>query len=110
MNYQHQQLASGRWAEMPFFQQMSNIGSEIERTIKWKEKGNKEYSQMAFERSLELLELTIADRKNVKRLKELTRLKEILIDHFEFNNDYHSTDKSWSNYFYSFNYASQIGR
>jgi len=110
MNYQHQQLASGRWAAMPFFEQMSNIGSEVERTIKWKAKGNKEYSRMAFERSLELLELTIADSKNMKRLRELTRLKEILIDHFEFDNDYNSTDKNWSNYFYSFNYASQLGR
>jgi hypothetical protein len=110
MNYQHQQLASGRWIEIPFFEQMANIGSEVERAIRWKEKGNKEYSQMAFERALELLWITISDSKNTKRLKELTRLREILIDYFQFNNEYHSTDKSWSNYFYSFNYASRLGR
>lgn len=31
--YQHQQLASGRWAKMPFLEQMANIGSEVERAI-----------------------------------------------------------------------------
>ena len=110
MSFQHQQLASGRWAEMPFFQQMANIGSEVQRTILWQEKNNPKYSEMALERALELLDLTIADNKNIKRLKELTRLREMLIDHFKFNNDYHSTNQNWSNYFYAFNYASQLGR
>ena len=110
MSYQHQQLASGRWAKMSFFEQMANIGSEVERSIRWKEKNNQKYCQMAFERSLELLEFTIADSKNIKRLRELARLKEMLIDYFQFNNDYHSTDKSWSNYFFSFNFASRLGR
>ncbi|MFH0969154.1 MAG: hypothetical protein V1804_01465 [Patescibacteria group bacterium] len=109
MNYQHQQLASGRWAEMPFFEQMANIGSEVERAMKWKGKGNQEYSHMAFNRALELLDLAISDIKNKNRLKELTRLRETLADYFEFKNEYNSTDKSWSNYFYSFNYASRLG-
>jgi len=110
MNYQHQNLASGRWKKMPFFEQMANVGSEVERTIRWKQKENREYSQMAFERALELLDFTISDEKNGKRLKELMRLRETLADYFKFDNDYHSTDKSWSNYFYSFNYASRLGR
>jgi hypothetical protein len=110
MNYQHQQLAAGRWAEMPFFEQMANIGSEVERAMKWKEKENKEYSQMAFDRALELLDLTISDGKNKNRLRELTRLREILSDYFEFSNEYGSTGKNWSNYFHSFNYASRLGR
>ena len=110
MSFQHQQLASGRWAEMPFFQQMANIGSEVQRAILWQEKKNLKYSEMALERALELLDLTIADSKNVKRLKELARLREMLVDHFRFNNDYHSTNQNWSKYFYAFNYASQLGK
>jgi hypothetical protein len=110
MNYQHQQLASGRWINMPFFEQMANVGSEVERSIRWKNKGNEEYCRMAFDRALELLDLTISDAKNKNKLKELIRLREMLADYFEFDNDYHSTDKSWSNYFYSFNYASRLGR
>ncbi len=110
MSYQHQQLASGRWTTLSFMEQMANIGSEIERAMRWREKGNTEYSKIAFERALELLELTISDSRNRERLKELTRLKEALIDYFEFDNEYHSTNKSWSNYFHSFNYASRLRR
>ncbi|KKS34171.1 MAG: hypothetical protein UU95_C0016G0001 [Parcubacteria group bacterium GW2011_GWC2_42_12] len=110
MIYQHQQLASGRWAELTFFEQMANIGSEVERAMRWKRTGNQKYSQLAFERALELLDLTISDGKNFKRLREVIRVREILADYFAFNNDYHSTDKSWKNYFYSFNYASRLGR
>ncbi len=69
MTHQHQQLASGRWTRLSFIEQMANIGSEIERARRWKEKGNTEYFKMAFERALELLELTISDSRNRERLK-----------------------------------------
>lgn len=108
MEYQHKNLAGGRWNELSFFEQMANVGSEVERAIKWKKKNNNEYSQMAFERALELLDLTIADKKNRKRLKELSRTRETLADYFAFENIYHSTDKSWQNYFYAFNYAARV--
>ena len=62
MIYQHKNLAAGKWFEFSFFKQMANVGSEVERAIKWREK-NKEYSQSAFERCLELLDLTIEDKK-----------------------------------------------
>lgn len=109
MNYQHKSLASGRWFKMTFFEQMANIGSEVERTILWREK-NKEYSQKAFERALELVDLTISDdkNKNKSKLKELTRMREALADYFTFENQYQSSDKSWRNYFYGFNYAARI--
>lgn len=105
---QHQQMAAGKWFEMPFVNQMANVGSEIERTIIWKNK-KPEYSQKAFDRALELLDLTIADSKNRSKLKELTRLRETLADYFEFDNQYASSDKSYQNYFYSFNYAARLG-
>ena len=107
MNYQHKNLASGRWFELTFFEQMANIGSEVERTISWRDK-NKEYSVKAIERALELLSLTIEDVKNRVRLKELTRLYEVLIDCFYFDNQYSSSDKLWHNYFYPFNYAARL--
>jgi len=52
MEYQHKNLASGGWQKLSFFEQMANIGSEVERTIKWKNKGNAEYSRLAFGRAL----------------------------------------------------------
>jgi len=105
MVYQHKQLAAGRWQKFPFLEQMANIGSEVGRAISWKNKNNQEYSRLAFERALELLDLTIADPKNKKRLKELLRVREVLADFFAFDNIYKSTDQSWLNYFYGFNYA-----
>lgn len=90
---------------MTLFEQMANIGSEVERAICWKNKNNPEYCQMAFDRALELLDLTIADSKNKKHLKELLRTREMLSDYFVFDNEYHSEDKAWQHYFYSFNFA-----
>lgn len=101
---QHQNLAKGRWFKLSFFEQMANIGSEIERAIKWRGK-NKEYSRLASDRALELLDLTIADQKNRRRLKEIVRLREVMADYFYFDNIYGSTPQNWRNYFYAFNYA-----
>ena len=105
---EHTDLAGGRWLELSFFEQMANVGSEVERAIKWKNKNNSEYSRMAFERCLELLDLTIEDEKNKKRLKELLRLREVLADYFAFDNIYGSTDQKWQNYFYGFNFAARL--
>jgi hypothetical protein len=107
---QHKDLGAGRWNELSFCEQMANVGSEVERTILWKAKGNPDYSIRAFERALELLDFTIADVKNRKRLKEIMRVREALADHFFFENEYRSTDVSWSDYFYSFNYAARVNR
>ncbi len=108
MSYQHKQLADGRWFKLKFVEQMANIGSEIERTILWKNKNNNDYSRRAFERALELLDLTVADVKNKSRLKELLRLREALVDYFLFDNQFSSSDKLWQNYFYHFNFAARL--
>ncbi|OIO06485.1 hypothetical protein CO115_01725 [Candidatus Falkowbacteria bacterium CG_4_9_14_3_um_filter_36_9] len=108
MEIQHKQLAQGSWKKLSLVEQMANIGSEVERAIKWKNKNNVEYKQLAFDRALELLDLTLVDDKNKKRLKEITRLREALADYFVFKNEYHSTDKAWHNYFHAFNYAARI--
>lgn len=103
----HQGLTSTDWFLKNIFEQMANVGSEIFRTISWREK-NPDYSQNAFSRGLELLDLTIADPKNRERLKELLRVRETLIDYFIYDNEYHSTDKQWQNYFFAFNYAARL--
>lgn len=105
----HKTLSLEKWSRFSLMEQMANIGSEVERTIKWKDK-NKEYSDKALERALELIDLTLADPKNRGRLKEVTRMREALVDHFYFNNTYNSTDELWRKYFYSFNYAAALAR
>lgn len=106
----HNDLASGRWFKFSLVEQLANVGSDVIRTIRWKNKGNAEYSRNAFDRALELLDLTVADPKNKTRLKELLRLREALVDYFIFDNIYSSTDKLWEKYFYNFNYAAAIQR
>jgi len=102
MTHQHRELAAGKWNRLSFAEQMANVGSEVERTISWKQKGRPDYSGRAFERALELLDLTIADVKNRARLRELLRIRESLADHFYFDNFYQSTQESWQRYFNCF--------
>lgn len=106
MNYQHKNLASGRWQKLSFFEQMANIGSEVFRANKWRNK-NLDLSQTAFERSLELFDLTINDPKNQHRLKEILRAREVWADYFAGDNAYGSSDEIWNKYFYAFNYAAR---
>ncbi|MFH1542700.1 MAG: hypothetical protein ABIE84_06385 [bacterium] len=107
MNFQHKELAAGRWNKLTFLEQMANIGSEVERAIKWRQKNNNEYCRLAVERALELLSLTLADKKNELRLKELCRVQESLVDFFIYNNVYQSSAELWHKYFFAFNYAAK---
>lgn len=104
----HRELAAGRWQQLSLVEQMANIGSEVHRMISWRER-NEERSRLAFERALELLDLTKADPKNRGRLKEICRVREVLVD-YRFDNQYSSTDEQWEKYFYAFNYAARLTR
>jgi hypothetical protein len=110
MSHQHKELAAGRWNLLSFAEQMANVGSDVERAAAWKSRGRPDYSGRAFERALELLDLTIADEKNRRRLRELTRLREALADFFVFDNFYRSTAESWQRYFRSFLIAARAKR
>jgi hypothetical protein len=108
MDRQHKQLANGRWYNLSLTTQMANIGSEVFRASKWQKEGNHEYSKLAIDRALELLDLTISDSRHSKRLKEIVRLREFLVDYFFGTNQYHSTEEYWNSYFFAFNYAARI--
>jgi hypothetical protein len=108
MTIQHRDLAAGRWRSLSLMEQLANVGSEVERALNWRSKNNSAYSRMAIERALELLYLTIEDPRHRHRLKELTRLREVLLDDFFESNQFGSTDKSWRNYFYAFSYAAAM--
>jgi hypothetical protein len=102
MTYQHSELAAGRWAEMSFCQQMANVGSEVERALNWQEKNNLEYSKKALYRALELLDLTINSVSKTSYLKELTRIRECLLDFFVGENSYKQNKISIKKFFYYF--------
>ena len=107
MSYQHVDLAAGRWNEMPFPEQMANIGSEIERALNWQAKHNAAYSQKAFERALELVDLTLGSGQNPASLKELARVREAIVDYFFGTNQFMSTEALWRKYFLHFTYAAR---
>jgi len=106
----HKEHAAGRWFTFSLMQQLGNVGSDVERAIRWKQKGNREYSQDAVYRALELIDLTIIDPKNKGRLKEVLRAREMLVDYFMYDNEYGSTDKQWQDYFYQFAHAAAMAR
>ena len=105
----HKDLTQQRWNGFSTFEQMANIGSDVFRAMKWKDKGEVKSSRLALERALELIDLTVEDPKNLKRLEEILRVRECLVDYFAGDNIYGSTDKSWQNYFIAFNYLARKG-
>ena len=101
----HKELASGKWFELSLVEQMANIGTDLERYIRWSGKNMPNYSEPAFKRVLELIDLTVEDPKNRNRLREILRTRESLIDHFKYDNEYNTTGEQWHKYFYQYNYA-----
>lgn len=71
----HKELAAGRWYELTLPEQLANIGSEVHRCIIWFNKDEKRFKS-AFERALELFDLTLSDRRWKGRYKEICRSRE----------------------------------
>lgn len=100
----HRDLAAGRWQTLSLAQQMGNVGSEVSRALNWRER-NPALSIRAFERALELIDLTLADprhRASPPRLRELCRTREVLVDYFAGSNEYGSTEALMRRYFDAF--------
>jgi hypothetical protein len=110
MPLQHKDLANSAMARFTLIEQLAAVGAEVGRSLNWKEKGNADYSNRAFERALELLDFTIADEKNRPGLRELCRLREALVDSFIYDNEYGSTPELWRKYFGAFEYAASRGK
>ncbi len=100
----HKELASGRWFTLSLCEQLGNVGSDVDRAIKWKTRGSKDEKERALFRALELLNLTLLDPKNHKKSirKELLRAREVLLDYFMGDNQYGYTDEALSRYYYNY--------
>ena len=110
MKAHHPSLAAGRWRQFRLVEQLAHVGSEVGRALSWRSKGNDERAMQALERGLELLGLTIADPKHHGRLKEIVRLREVLLDYFYGENVYGSSEDSWHRYFHAFGLAAANSR
>jgi hypothetical protein len=108
MNYQHPTMAEGRWLNFSLSEQMANIGSEVFRAINHKNTNDKKSAQDAFERALELFDLTLQDYRNRGKFIEIARARETFVDYFKYDNQYNQTPESISRYFFYFNYLARL--
>jgi hypothetical protein len=73
----HATLAGGRWFEFSLFEQLANIGSEVDRAIRAHGGGRAARFELALDRALELFDLTAADpRWRGHRCREILRARE----------------------------------
>ena len=106
ITYQHGDLYK-RWNELSFPDQMLNIGSEVNRALKWEHK-NEKRCETAFFRALERFHFTVMSlysSGNKHRIKELGRAKEVLYDYLYGGNEYKSTPQSLIKYYNDFMYV-----
>ncbi len=107
MSYHHKELAAGRWFTLSLAEQMGNVGSEVSRALNWQRRGDTGYCLRAFERALELLDLTLADSRSRGRRKEIARVREALADYFCGDNNFGSSPDLWRSYFDAFAIAAR---
>lgn len=92
------------WYDMSLAKQISNIGSEVHRAIRWKNKGDIEKQRNFCNKAIEFIELSISDTKNIHRKQEFEYAIEELKDYFLGENNYHTTDEILIKYYDSFLY------
>lgn len=97
----HTDLAKGRWFKMSLAEQMGNIGSEIHRLVISKNRDQSRFDS-AFDRALELIDLTLADPRWKTGYKEIARIREVLCDIYFGQNQYNTSIESLDNYFFQF--------
>ena len=91
-----------KWFSMSVRDQISNIGSEVSRAIKWKNKGNEKRKVGFCLKSIEFLDLSMADPKNAHRVGEFSFCVEELKDYFLGDNTYCTTDEKLHKYYDAF--------
>ena len=89
---------------MPVAKQISNIGSEVARAIRWKKKGDDQKARNFCNKAIEFWLLTEEDPKNRHRLGEFNCAVEELRDFFWGENIYQTTEEMLSRYYDAFLY------
>ena len=105
----HRALAGGRWQQLSLVEQLANVGSEVGRMRRWRDRDERLMTR-AFERALELLDLTLADPRWRTRLREIARARELLCDAAAGGHEYGGTLEDLDRYFLAFAVAARRGR
>ncbi len=102
LDLSHPELAK-RWKDMPFELQMGNIGSEVSRAVKFKERGEETRMFNAAKRAIELFEFSIdCNGGHYGRMKELCRGKEEFCDYIFGDNTFRTDPAKMIRYYNQF--------
>ena len=93
-----------RWFSMPVTEQISNIGSEVARALRYKKKGDFQKARNFANKAIEFWLLSEEDPKNRHRLGEFNCAVEELRDYFLGENIYQTTETMLNRYYDAFLY------
>ena len=96
-----------RWSKFSYFEQMGHIGSEVTRARIWQDRKDTASCHRCLERAFELVDLTIADVRWQKRLKEICRFREVLADQYTASGAYQVSLTDLEHYCIDFALASR---
>ncbi len=91
-----------KWFSMTIQEQISNIGSEVLRADRWKQKGNKERMRSYYDTAISFLCLSIKDPKNAAGKNELNLCIDELADYFIGDNIWGTTSEVLKKYYNAF--------
>ncbi len=106
MKTQHASLSGKQWQTLSLYEQLGNIGSEVNRVMRWQGKDQDSFEN-AVDRALELFDLTLADSRWQGRRKEIARAREVFCDAVLGGKEYKSLLKDLNQYFYWFALAAR---
>lgn len=98
----HKKLAAGGWQKMSLAEQLANVGSEYNRFVHHSKSGDLKSKEFAFRRLMELLNLTISDKRWKNRLPELCKLREVITSEYSGSGEYNVSSENLKNCFLDF--------
>ncbi len=103
------QVDRTRWAKLNILEQMGNIGSEVGRSIRAKQAGDKEGFEGALERTLDLFDATTEDliAKKSARTREVLRARDQYLELFYGDKGCMQDAPKLENYFMEFALAAR---
>jgi hypothetical protein len=98
--FQHRELAGWRWSSSSLAEQLGKVVSEVSRAVSSPTRHPQRTEAVRY-RALELIDLTLGDPRHpgsLARLREVSRLRNVVADFFARPNTYGSTAASLQNY------------
>jgi len=102
----HGGLTRARWERLSLADQLANIGAEVARAARAKDRHDDSRLQPHLDLALELFERTLDDGRWRGQRIEIGRAREIVCDFLVGDNEYESTAESLDAYFLPFSYLS----